>query len=120
MNVQVIEKNGKPEYAVIPYAEFKRLIELAEEREDSRALDAALALDEETIPHDVVKRLVAGESPLKVWREYRGWTQDTLARKAGVGKSYISQIEAAKKPGSARVLQALAAALNVEVDDLLP
>lgn len=119
MNIQVIKKNGKPEYAVIPYADYERLIELAEEREDLRALDTALALDEETIPHDVVKRLVEGKSPIKVWREYRGWTQDALAHRAGVGKSYISQIEAGRKPGSTRVLKALATALDLDVDDLL-
>ena len=27
MNVQVIEKNGVPEYAVIPYKEYQRLVE---------------------------------------------------------------------------------------------
>ncbi|MCP3871233.1 MAG: helix-turn-helix transcriptional regulator, partial [Gammaproteobacteria bacterium] len=108
MSVQLIEKDGRPEYAVIPYAEYRRLIELVEEREDVHAFDTVLALDDEVIPHDVVRRLVAGEAPLKVWREYRGWTQDTLARRAGIGKSYISQIEAAKKPGSTRVLKILA------------
>ena len=119
MSIQVIEKNGKPEYAVIPYSEYERLIELVEELEDVRAFDTALVLDEETIPHELVKRLVGGETPLKIWREYRGLTQDALAQRAEVGKSYISQIESAKKPGSARVLKSLAAALNVDVDDLL-
>lgn len=36
-----------------------------------------------------------------------------------VGKSYLSQIEAGKKTGSPRVLRALAAALRVDMDDLV-
>ena len=37
MNVQVIEKGGKPEWAVIPYQDFERLLEDAEMAQDIRA-----------------------------------------------------------------------------------
>jgi len=101
MNVQVIEKNGVPEYAVIPYKEYQRLVEQAEESEDLRDAQAAVrAIEEgeETIPEDVVDRLLSGEEhPIKVWREYRGLTQEVLGEQAGVGKSYISQLEARSK-----------------------
>ena len=119
MDIQIIEKYGKPEYAVIPYAVYERLLELAEDREDNQAFIAALSTNEESIPQAMVERLVNGDNPLEVWREYRGITQTELATQAGIGKSYLSQIEAGKKTGSARVLQALVTALNVDVDDLL-
>jgi transcriptional regulator with XRE-family HTH domain len=100
MSVQIIEKSGKPEYAVIPYAEYQALLEMA--RED------------ESIPAAVSERLVLGdEHPLKVWREYRGYTQESLGAKAGIGKSYVSQIEAGTKTGSTKVLRALAKALQI-------
>lgn len=122
MNVQVIEKNGVPEYAVIPYEEYQRLVEQAEESEDLRDAEAAVRAikeGEETIPEDVVERLLSGEEhPIKVWREYRGLTQEALGKKAGIGKSYISQLEARSKTGSSRVLRALAEALGVDMDDL--
>jgi transcriptional regulator with XRE-family HTH domain len=53
-------------------------------------------------------------------REYRGLTQEALAEAAGVGKSYISQIEAGKKTGAVRVLRTLAETLAVDIEDLVP
>ncbi len=122
--VQIIEKDGKPEYAVVPYEEFRRLLQLAEDAEDIRAADAArLELqngEDESVPADVAEQLLNGQQhPLRVWREYRGFTQEVLAQMSGVGKSYISQIEAGKKTGSAKVLRSIAKALQVEVEDLL-
>ena len=123
MSVQVIEKNGVPEYAVIPYKEYQRLVEKAEEAQDLTDAEAAVrAIEEgeETVPEAVVERLLSGEEhPIKVWREYRGLTQKSLGERAGVGKSYISQLEARSKSGSTRVIKALADALSVDMDDLL-
>ena len=123
MSVQVIEKNGVPEYAVIPYKEYQRLVEKAEEAQDLTDAEAAVrAIEEgeETVPEAVVERLLSGEEhPIKVWREYRGLTQEILGERAGVGKSYISQLEARSKSGSTRVIKALADALGVDMDDLL-
>ena len=123
MSVQVIEKNGVPEYAVIPYKEYQRLVEQAEEAQDltdAQAAVRAIEEGEETIPDEVVERLLSGEEhPIKVWREYRGLTQEALGERAGVGKSYISQLEARSKSGSTRVIKALAGVLGVDMDDLL-
>ena len=41
MNLQVIEKRGKPEWAVIPYEDYLRLLADAEMLEDVRAFDEA-------------------------------------------------------------------------------
>lgn len=117
--VQVIARDGKPEYAVLPYKEYKRLATLAEEADDIRAFDEAVASDEELLPAEMVGRLVAGENPLLVWREYRGLTQAQLAAQAGAGQSYIAMIEGGERQGSVTKLRALARALNVNVDDLL-
>lgn len=122
--VQIIEKDGKPEYAVVPIELYRQLLTLAEDAEDIRAANAALRELEngadETVPADVAQRLLAGaEHPLRIWREHRGLTQETLAAQAGVGKSYLSQIEAGKKTGSAKILRTLAQILRVDMDDLL-
>jgi DNA-binding XRE family transcriptional regulator len=123
--VQIIEKDGQPEYAVVPIEFYRRLLALAEDAEDIEAAEQARqeleAGKDELIPGVVAERLLSGsEHPLRVWREYRELTQETLAERAGVGKSYVSQIEAGKKAGSVRVLRALAVALRVATDDLLP
>lgn len=114
MKPQIIEKNGKPEYAVIPYDEYVRLLELAED-----GLDTYVQIDmTDLVPAVVVDRLLAGENPVRVWREHRGFTQQELADLARISKPYLSQIETGEREGSA-VLPQLARALNVTVDELV-
>ena len=80
--------------------------------------DAAMARDEERFPLEVTDRLIAGESPLKVFREYRSLTQVALAKNAGTSAAYLSQIETGRRTGSVKLLRRLADALGVELDDL--
>ena len=123
-HVQIIEKNGQPEYAVVPIEQYRHLLALAEDAEDVRTADKAMAElaagKDELIPGEIVDRLLSGAvNPVLVWREYRGFTQEALAKKAGVGKSYISQIESGKKSGSVAVLKKIADTLRVSLDDLV-
>ena len=74
---------------------------------------------EEAIPAEVVKRLVEGESPVKVWREHRRLTQEDLGEQVGLSGSYLCQIESGKRDGTVRVYVALARVLGVDVDDLV-
>ena len=87
--------------------------------EDLAAYDAAGIRDEERFPAEVADRLIAGESPLKVFREYRGLTQGRLAEAAKTTAPYLSQIENGRRTGSVGLLQRLADALRVEIDDLV-
>ncbi len=98
-------------------AEFLLAADAAENAADVAAFRAAA--DEEVLPHAVVKRLVAGEHPLKVFREYRGLTQAELAEKAGTKPAYLSQVETGKRAGGRKLLARLARALEVELADLL-
>lgn len=118
MTVQFIaDKDGKTEYAVVPIAEFEALRARAMDQGDIRAaLDAE---DDEDLPWAMARRLIEGESPLRVWREHRGLTQADLAAAASLTASYVSQIEAGRKSPTVDVYRALAAALGVTVDDLL-
>jgi DNA-binding XRE family transcriptional regulator len=122
--VQYLEKNGVPEYAVIPVDVYRQLLEQAEDAEDIRAADKAMREiengEDEIIPSSIVDALINGtKHPLRIWREYRGLTQDVLAKKAGVGKSYISQIETGRREGSVSVYRAIAKALQIDIDDLV-
>ena len=116
---QIIEKDGKPEWAVIPYDDYRRLCDAAELLEDTQAYRVAKAEGGEMIPHEVVKRLVAGESPVRVYREYRGLTQRALAERAKLATSYLSQIETGQRTGSAKLLRRIADALDLTTDDLI-
>ncbi|TVQ35089.1 MAG: XRE family transcriptional regulator [Geminicoccaceae bacterium] len=84
------------------------------------AFDAALARgEEELVPAIVLDRLLAGDPPLRVWREHRGLTQTALATASGVHRVVIADIEAGRKRGSLAAHVKLARALNVLVDDLV-
>jgi len=121
--IQIIERDGKPEWAVLPYEDYLQLIEQAELLEDIRDFDRiSEAIDngkEELIPSEVVYAILDGENPIKVWREYRGLTQQQLADMAGISKPYISQIETGKRKGTTEILSAIAKALNVSLDDVI-
>ena len=77
MKIQVIEKNGNPEWAIVPYKEYLRLVEEAEMLNDVRDYDMAIEAvkqGEELVPSEVAYAILDGESPVQVWREYRGYT----------------------------------------------
>lgn len=122
MNVQIIEKNGRPEWAVLPYEEFQRLVEEAEMLADIRAYDEAkrcLEAGEEVVPAEVVYAIIEGANPIKVWREYRKMTQREVAEAVGISVPYLSQLETGKRRGSTEVLMAIARQLRVSLDDIV-
>ena len=122
MSVQVIERDGKPEWAVIPYEVYRRLVEEAEMLHDVRAYDEAkkaIAEGEELIPSKVTYAILDGVNPVRVWREHRGLTQQQLAEAAGISVPYLSQIESGKRRGSAAVLAAIAKKLGLSLDDVV-
>jgi len=64
-------------------------------------------------------RLLDGVAPLTIWRERAGLSQRQLALRAETIPSYVSELEAGKKPGSAAGLLRLARVLNVPMDLLV-
>lgn len=107
----------------IPQAEYDRLCEAADDLADLNAYDGAKAAlaagEEELVPADYAKRLIAGESPLRVWRELRGLSQVGLGKASGVNRVQIADIEAGRGKGSVETVRKLADALGVRVDDLV-
>jgi len=122
MTVQIIEVAGN-RLALLPEGEYRQLIDAVEDREDH---DAAAEAErrrmsgEEYIPASMMDRLLAGDSPLKVWRQHRSLTQEELAAMIGMTKMTVSSMERGTRPGSIKVWRALSEALNVSLDDILP
>lgn len=110
------------EMVTIPREEYDRLQAAAEDLADLQSYDrakAALAAgEEELVPADYANRLLNGESPLRVYRDWRGLTQASLAARAGVNRVTVSEIETGRKQGSVTTLRVLANALDVALDDL--
>jgi len=123
MSVQIIQKDGAPEYAIVPYEEYERLVERAEMLEDIQDYDVAKQAfehgKEERVPAEVVNRILDGESPVRVWREHRGLSASQLADACKVTVSANSQIESGRRKPSRDTLKAIAVTLTVDVDDLI-
>ena len=111
------------EMVTIPKAEYARLKALEDERLDVASAAEVLARiesgDEELIPSIVIDRILAGVSPLAVWRQYRGLSEANLARLLGVNRAQIIDIEAGRKTGSVHTLNKLARVLSVDIQDLV-
>ena len=121
MSVQVIEKNGKPEWAVLPYEEYERLVEEAEMLQDVRAYDEAkkaVSAGEELVPSEVTYAITDGANPVRVWREHRGMSRKRLAEASGLSTSYLSQVESGRRKPSPEALAAIAKELGLEPDDI--
>jgi len=119
MTIQFIKNKGVPEYVVVPVADYEELLKKAELLDDVVAFDQAVENEEESLPAEMVARLVNGENKVKVWREYRGMRQSELAHQANLAQAMISQIESGRRTGSARLLSRLATVLSVDLDDLV-
>ena len=107
---------------VLPIREYEQLREAADELADIQAYDAAkreLASGrDELIPARFAERILDGESPARVWREYRGISVKELAASAAISAAYLSQIEGRSRNGSLATMKALATALSLDLDDL--
>ena len=82
---------------------------MSEDDEDVALYDRAQT--QESFPIEVADRMLAGESPMRVFRTYRGMTQKQLAGTVGISPLYLS--------GALATLAAIAKALGVELDDLI-
>ena len=123
MSVQIIEKNGKPEWAVIPYKEYQKLQEALEDAEDikdiERSLEALHKGDEVMIPGEVTFAILDGTNPVRAWRTYKEIKMNELASKVGISSAYLSQIENGKRNPTIDTLKAIARELEIDVDMLI-
>lgn len=123
MTVRILEANGKPAFAVLAYEDYQALRALADDAEDTAALvrfaKRYAAGKEEVVPAAVVDRLLAGEIPLRVWREHRGMTAAQVAAAVDITPAHVSKLESGKGDPSVAVLRRLAKVLRVSVEDLI-
>ncbi|HJP22548.1 MAG TPA: helix-turn-helix transcriptional regulator [Alphaproteobacteria bacterium] len=113
----ILDKDGNEAFVVLPKSDYEELVSALEDAED--LAKAALAAEQEYVPFEHTKRMLAGEHPLRVWRTYRGLKQAELARRAGISAQTISMIETGERTGSVDNLVRLARVLDVDLDDLV-
>jgi len=125
--VQIILTPAGERLAIMPAEDYEALIAQASARDEDAAdlarIDALVAAKERgksnPLPLEAMKRILSGESPVRVWREVRGMTQAELAAKSGTVASHISMIEKGERAGTTAKLRRIAAALGVGLDDLV-
>lgn len=102
MSVQVILRDGEPEYAVLPWAEYQAL---------RRA--AGCKVEEATEAPASPSVAAPALSELASLREALGMAADQLARSAGISPAYLAMIESGERQPDAAIRRALAVALGV-------
>ncbi|MBI9051379.1 MAG: helix-turn-helix transcriptional regulator [Anaerolineaceae bacterium] len=63
--------------------------------------------------------MLDGENAIRVYRDYRGLTQEKLAAEVGISVPYLSQLEGGKRKGSLDVVSRVARALRVDLEKLV-
>jgi mRNA-degrading endonuclease RelE of RelBE toxin-antitoxin system/DNA-binding XRE family transcriptional regulator len=126
MNVR-FQKTPDGEVAILPRDDYEALVAKAAEADEdvgtARLVSRArkeIAAGAPLLPKQVADRLAAGESPIRVFREWRDITQPYLSFKTGISQSHVSDIENGRRTGTLTVLRKIANALSVPVDLLVP
>lgn len=110
MNVQFITENDKPTFAVVPFAEWEKILKRLGEKEKKG--DGVL------IPNEVVSLYFdKGYSLIKSWRIFLKKTQQEVAEAMGINQSAFSQIESSRKNQRA-TLNKVAKAIGIDVEQL--
>ena len=122
MEAQVLQLNGM-KYAVLPYEVYVRMIEILEDARDiadAKEIANRIAQGEgEYYPSEVVNAILGGENKIKVFREYRGITQETLAEKINKSVAMVRKLENGSSDGSISTIKAISDALKVDVEMLI-
>ncbi len=122
MNVTFKTPSGD-EMVILPRAEYDQLVEGNEMAQDVAAFDRfkerLASGEEELMPAEFANRIIDGENPLRVWRQFRGVSSKDLAEQAGISVAYLSEIETGKKDGSISAMKRIADALKLTLDDLV-
>ncbi len=123
MNAQTFVTPSGEKMVVLSEADYRQLLDAAEDAADAVAVrqfkEKLAAGEEELLPAAMVDRMLAGESPVRVWREHRGLSAQSLAEQAGITQPYLSQIENGKREGGIETMKKLASVLGVMIDDLV-
>ena len=96
MSVQVIMREGAPEYAVLPWGEYQALLQAAGQLAPPPATPVVSPL-----------------SRLGQLREDKGLSQADLARAVGISPHYLALIESGEREPDGAILRSLGRVLEV-------
>ncbi len=119
MTLQKITTPKGETLVVLSVEEYDKLIDAADVASADRVRRNIEDGTDELVPAEFVNRILDGESPIRVWREFRGLSGKELAGMANISGGYLSEIESGKKEGKVLTLKSIASALKVDLNDLV-
>ncbi|PIA71595.1 helix-turn-helix domain-containing protein [Pseudomonas sediminis] len=104
MSVQIIARDGEPEYAVLPWADYQALLQAAGRQEVATAV----------APSPTPSANRAPLAQLQTLREAKDLSAEALARSVGISPYYLAMIESGERQPDAAILRSLAWELGLE------
>lgn len=104
MDIQIISRNGEPEYAVVPWDQYQALLKAAGQQPTPVAC---------TTPSTAIDQDLRPLSDLSGLREAKGLAIEALARTVGISPSYLGLIESGERQPDAAIRRSLAWELGV-------
>nr|WP_314876202.1 helix-turn-helix transcriptional regulator [uncultured Pseudomonas sp.] len=109
MEIQVISRDDKPEYAVIPWEQYQALLVAA-----GKAPAPSPARAEQTLTEPAAAPAsLPAITELARLREAKGLAPEALARSVGISPAYLAMIEAGEREAGAPILRSLAWHLGI-------
>lgn len=106
MDLQIITRDGEPEYAVLPWAQYQALLKAAGLSRQPPPQSPSVS------PPPPAAALPAFEQ-LRSLREAKGLALEALARTVGISPSYLGLIESGEREPDAAIRRSLAWELGV-------
>ncbi|MDD0975606.1 helix-turn-helix domain-containing protein [Pseudomonas fontis] len=106
MGIQVISRDGQPEYAVVPWEQYQALLKAA----GQPAVNADTSSTSETTP---ATPTLHAFSELAALRQAKGLAAEQLARSVGISPVYLALIESGEREPDAAIRRSLAWELGV-------
>lgn len=106
MDIQIITREGEPEYAVLPWAQYQSLLKAAGIKEQPPK-------ETVTVQAAAADPILPGFDQLRRLREGKGIAIEALARTVGISPSYLAMIESGERLPDAAIRRSLAWELSV-------
>ncbi|MFJ7883435.1 multiprotein-bridging factor 1 family protein [Pseudomonas sp. NPDC096917] len=112
MDLQIIKRNGEPEYAVLSWESYQALLKAAGLNAQAAVLTATPTPESERQQPEPVHAL-PGLDQLRGLREDKGLALEVLARTVGISPSYLAMIETGERLPDLAIRRSLAWELGV-------
>ena len=106
MDLQIIKRNGEPEYAVLSWESYQALLKAA-------GVQEPVAEPDKDLQQPAPEQVHPGLDQLRHLRENKGLALEVLARTVGISPSYLGMIETGERLPDLAIRRSLAWELGI-------